>query len=237
MDVQIIASSSKGNCYALRCDDSVLLLEAGVPIARLRKKLTAGLSRCVACLVTHEHNDHAGYAKQYMEAGIPVCASLGTCSAIGVGRPITKSHRWSYRCHDLRMQDWKVSIFSVRHDAADPLGFLIDAPDGTRLVFAIDSFMLPYKFPGVNVWMLECNYDLALLEANIAAGEVDSAQAKRILQSHMSVDHVAAFLQAQDLSKTRAVYLLHGSDRNLNKQDAVDKIRGVVGVPVYMEGL
>lgn len=172
-----------------------------------------------------------------MEAGIPVYASLGTCSAIGVGRPITKSHRWSYRCHDLRMQDWKVSIFSVRHDAADPLGFLIDAPDGTRLVFAIDSFMLPYKFPGVNVWMLECNYDLALLEANIAAGEVDDAQAKRILQSHMSVSHVAAFLQAQDLSKTRAVYLLHGSDRNLNKQAAVDKIRGVVGVPVYMEGL
>lgn len=237
MDVQIIASSSKGNCYALRCDDSVLLLEAGVPIARLRKKLTSGLSRCVACLVTHEHNDHAGYAKQYMEAGVPVYASLGTCSAIGVGRPITKSHKWSYRCHDLRMQDWQVSVFSVRHDAADPLGFLVDAPDCTRLVFAIDSYLLPYKFPDVNVWMLECNYDLPLLEANIAAGEVDSAQAKRILQSHMSVDHVAAFLQSQNLSETRAVYLLHGSDRNLNKQAAVDKIRGVVGVPVYMEGL
>ena len=53
----------------------------------------------------------------------------------------------------------------------------------------------------------------------------------------MSVDHVAAFLNTQDLSKTQAVYLLHGSDRNLNKQTAVDKIRGVVAVPVYMEGV
>lgn len=237
MDVQIIASSSKGNCYALRCDDSVLLLEAGVPVARLRKKLTAGLSRVVACLVTHEHKDHAGYANQYQEAGVPVYSSLGTCSAMGVGRPIFKSRKWNYNCHDLYVDSWAISVFTTRHDAADPYGYLVDAPDGTRVVFAIDTYLLPYKFPGVNVWMLECNYDLPGLEENLDSGAVADSQAKRILQSHMSVDHVASFLQAQDLSKTQAVYLLHGSERNLDKQAAVDKIRGVVGVPVYMEGV
>lgn len=237
MDVQIIASSSKGNCYALQCGDSVLLLEAGVPVARLRKKLTAGLSRVVACLVTHEHKDHAGYAKQYLEAGVPVYASLGTCSAMGVGRSVFKSRKWNYNCHDLYVDPWAISVFTTRHDAADPYGYLVDAPDGTRVVFAIDTYLLPYKFPGVNVWMLECNYDLPGLEQNLDSGAVADSQAKRILQSHMSVDHVASFLQAQDLSTTQAVYLLHGSERNLNKQAAVDKIRGVVGVPVYMEGV
>ena len=237
MDVQIIASSSKGNCYALRCDDSVLLLEAGVPVSKLRKKLTAGLSRVVACLVTHEHKDHAGYAKQYLEAGIPVYSSLSTCSAMGVGRAIFKSRKWNYNCHDLYVDSWAISVFTTRHDAADPYGYLVDAPDGTRVVFAIDTYLLPYKFPGVNVWMLECNYDLPGLEENLDSGSVNDSQAKRILQSHMSVDHVAAFLQSQDLSKTQAVYLLHGSERNLDKQAAVDKIRGVVGVPVYMEGV
>lgn len=237
MDVQIIASSSKGNCYALRCDDSVLLLEAGVPVARLRKKLTAGLSRVVACLVTHEHKDHAGFAKQYLEAGVPVYSSLSTCSAMGVGRSVFKSRKWNYNCHDLYVGPWAISVFTTRHDAADPYGYLVDAPDGTRVVFAIDTYLLPYKFPGVNVWMLECNYDLPGLEENLDSGSVNDSQAKRILQSHMSVDHVASFLQAQDLSKTQAVYLLHGSERNLNKQAAVDKIRGVVGVPVYMEGV
>lgn len=231
MDVQIIASSSKGNCYALRCDDSVLLLEAGVPVARLRKKLTAGLSRVVACLVTHEHGDHAGYVGQYWRAGIPVYMSAGTQALLKVGHAIPKPGK------ALRLNGWTVTAFRTKHDAADPVGYIVDSPDGERVVFATDTYVLPYLFPHVTVWMLECNYELPILQENITAGAVHEDQAKRILQSHMSVDHVAAFLQAQDLSKTRAVYLLHGSDRNLNKKAAVDKIRGVVGVPVYMEGL
>ena len=237
MDVQIIASSSKGNCYALRCDDSVLLLEAGIPVSKLRKKLPVGLSRVVACLVTHEHKDHAGYVQQYLDAGIPVHMSKGTRDAVGAGYVLLETTKWYKKQCDISIAGWRVLLFKTQHDAADPYGFIIDAPDRTRVVFAIDTYLLPYKIPGVNVWMLECNYDLQILKENIAAGMVDETQAKRILQSHMSVDHVIAFLQMQDLLKTQAVYLLHGSERNLNKQAAVDKIRGVVAVPVYMEGV
>lgn len=234
MDVQIIASSSKGNCYALRCDDSVLLLEAGIPVSKLREKLTARLSRVVACLVTHEHKDHAGYVQQYLDAGIPVHMSPGTRRAVGAGY-VLEQQAWP--CGLYSIGGWTVTRFPVEHDAEEPVGFIITAPDYTRVVFAVDTYLLSYKFHNINVWMLECNYELPILQENIAAGAVHEAQAKRILQSHMSVDHVAAFLNTQDLSKTQAVYLLHGSDRNLNKQTAVDKIRGVVAVPVYMEGV
>lgn len=218
----------------MRCGDSVLLLEAGIPVSKLRKLLPVGLSRVEACLVTHEHQDHAGYVRQYEEAGIPVYASMQTCGVLGIGKPVIRTKKWSYRCHDLHVGRWKVSMFSVRHDAADPVGYLIDAPDGTRVCFAIDTYLLPYQFPGVNVWMLECNYDLETLQANIDEGVVDEAQAKRILQSHMSVDHVCEFLIHQDLRGTEAVYLLHGSGRNLDAEKACSRVRAAVGRPVYM---
>lgn len=215
----------------MRCADSVLLLEAGISLFRLRKKLSTGLSRVAGCFVTHEHGDHAGYVGQYWRAGIPVYMSAGTQALLKVGHAIPKPGK------ALRLNGWTVTAFRTKHDAADPVGYIVDSPDGERVVFATDTYVLPYLFPHVTVWMLECNYELPILQENITAGAVHEDQAKRILQSHLSVDHVAAFLQAQDLSKTRAVYLLHGSDRNLNKQAAVDKIRGVVGVPVYMEGV
>ena len=225
LDVQILASSSSGNCYALICDDSVLLLEAGIPVSKLRSRLTAPLSRVVACLISHEHKDHAGYARQYWDAGIQILSSPGTIENVGYGMSIPAL--------DYFWEGWTITSFVAKHDAVDPQGFIIDAPDGTTVVFAIDTYLLPYIFMGVNVWMLECNYDLAILQDNIDAGLIPDAQAKRILQSHMSVDHVCTFLRAQDLSETRAVYLLHGSARNINKKAAADKVRGVVGVPVY----
>ena len=234
MDILVLASSSRGNCYALRCGDSVLLLEAGIPVSKLRKLLPVGLACVEACLVTHEHQDHAGYVRQYEEAGIPVYASMQTCGVLGIGKPVIRTKKWSFRCHDVRLGGWRASMFSVRHDAADPVGYLIDAPDGTRVCFAIDTYLLPYKFPGVNVWMLECNYDLEMLQANIDEGVVDEAQAKRILQSHMSVDHVCEFLIHQDLRGTEAVYLLHGSGRNLDAEKACSRVRAAVGRPVYM---
>ena len=229
----MLASSSEGNCYALQSGNSVLLLEAGIPVSRLRKKLPVGLSHVVGCLVTHEHGDHAGYVQQYLDAGIPVHMSKGTRDALGMGFLLPEEKVLS--CY---IGGWNVKTFRTEHDAAEPYGFVLRTPDNRqRIVFATDTYLLPYKFFGVNIWMLECNYDLQILKENIAAGVVDEKQAKRILTSHMSVDHVIGFLKGQDLARTQAIYLLHGSGRNLDKKAAVDKVRAAVGKPVYMEGV
>lgn len=228
MIIDVLSSSSKGNCYALRCADSVLLLEAGISLFRLRKKLSTGLSRVAGCFVTHEHGDHAGYVGQYWRAGVPVYMSAGTQALLKVGHAIPKPGK------ALRLNGWTVTAFRTKHDAADPVGYIVDSPDGERVVFATDTYVLPYLFPHVTVWMLECNYEYTLLKANMDADGVDAAQAKRILQSHMSVDHVVSFLKGQDLTATQAIYLLHGSERNLNKKTAAEAVRAATGKPVYI---
>lgn len=226
MNIYMAASSSKGNSYMLVCDNSSLMLEAGIAVAKAREKLRLPLSTVAALLITHEHGDHAGFAKQYAAAGIPIWASKGTCAAIQCGNPLNGNSVKN-------IKGWKIRPFDVKHDAVQPLGYLINAPDGTRVVFATDTYMIPYKFPRVNYWMVECNYDDETLDAAIRAKDVHPVQAKRVVESHMSLAHLNEFFSAQDLSVTKGIYLLHGSSRNLDTERAIKEIRSITGKPVY----
>ena len=51
-----IASSSRGNCYIVEAEgNKPLLIEAGIPIKKIREALNFGLSNLAGCLISHEH--------------------------------------------------------------------------------------------------------------------------------------------------------------------------------------
>ena len=90
MKLKILGSSSEGNCYILENDKEALILEAGVSFGKVKKALDFNISKIVGVLVTHEHGDHAGHLQHFFNAGIPICASLGTLSAKGIDTSIVK---------------------------------------------------------------------------------------------------------------------------------------------------
>ena len=56
MEFKAIASSSKGNCYlATSPGIQPLLIEAGVPVKKIREATGFGLSEVAGCLISHEH--------------------------------------------------------------------------------------------------------------------------------------------------------------------------------------
>lgn len=229
MKIYTVGSSSKGNLYALICAGRALLLEAGIPLSKARKKLPIGLSCCDGMLITHEHGDHAAYAQEYAANGITIWSTQGTREAIGVGREI------SLGVTKTLPGGWKVFTFPTIHDAANPAGFVIDAPDGERVLFATDTRWLPFTFDAVHHWMIECNYDGVSLDLAVKARLTPQTQAARVVKSHMGQDSVIRFLKAQDLKKTIAVYLLHGSNRHSNGKIITRNIQREFGVPVYWE--
>lgn len=58
MDIQVLASSSKGNCYRVSNGSTPLLLECGIRFKEIQQKLNFRLSEIAGCLVSHEHQDH-----------------------------------------------------------------------------------------------------------------------------------------------------------------------------------
>lgn len=204
-----LASSSRGNAYIVGDGETNLLLECGLPkgkLARLARRSGVPLPQITACLITHEHEDHAYCVNDLLALGVPVYASEGTARAlqlpdIDIIEP----------GEVLRFGALRVHTFSVWHDAAQPVGFLIDdRRTGERLFFATDTQRLKYIIESVTYIAVECNYE----EAVLAASQLPEQVKKRIRCTHMEIEDAIRFLKKQDLSKTLAVWLLHLSSQN-----------------------
>ena len=134
-----------------------------------------------------------------------------------------------------RFGGFLVVPFSTQHDAVDPCGFLIDCPDGNRVVFATDTYYLKYTFPKVNYFLLECNYSKEKLQRNVREGIAHPAVARRITESHMSLDRCIDTLKANDLSEVKAIVLLHTSkDNSAEKQFIIDEVQKATGKAVFI---
>ncbi len=220
-----MASSSRGNCYRVSDGRTPLLLEAGIPFSEIRRGLDFQTSVLAGCLVSHEHGDHAKAVQDVLKAGIDLYTSHGTAEALGLT---------GHRLHEIRAKEafrigsWRVLPFPTIHDATEPLGFLL-ASGEERLLFATDTAYLENRFAGLTHIMLEVDYDLAILKRNVESGLVDREVKRRVLKSHMSLEHAKQFLKANDLSRIRTVWLLHLSEENSDAAQFKRAIQAIVG--------
>lgn len=228
IEIEVFNSSSNGNCYRLISGGSQLLIEAGIKFSDIRKNTGYQLGHLDGALISHEHGDHAKSVEKLIENGVSVYMSEGTKAALGssakyanVIRPDTLK----------KLGKWRIQAFKTQHDAADPLGFVIE--DGEdRLLFATDTFFLPYKFLNLTQIMVECNYALDILDKNLLKGRVTQAQAKRLLTSHFSLNNLKCYLRDQDLSHVSVIYLMHISSVNGDPERFKKEIQAVTGKPV-----
>lgn len=226
INIQVIASSSKGNCYRLKSGSSQLILEAGIPIEKIKQAINFELGDIDGCLITHEHMDHAKAADQLQALGIDLFMSRGTADALGIKYCTTLQAEYSYK-----IGGFVVMPLQAQHDAAEPLAFLIsDGED--KLLFATDTYYLNYKFTGLTLIMLECNYSDEILKERMLDGVITTPQARRLLRSHFSINHVKLFLSEQDLSLVRQIWLLHISGMNGNPKLFETEIKKLTGKPV-----
>jgi phosphoribosyl 1,2-cyclic phosphodiesterase len=55
IQIKPLASGSAGNCYYITDGRSPLLIEAGIPIKKIKQGLNYKLSEIEGCLISHEH--------------------------------------------------------------------------------------------------------------------------------------------------------------------------------------
>jgi phosphoribosyl 1,2-cyclic phosphodiesterase len=209
-----------------------LLLEAGIRIAELRKRAGFSLSGIEACLITHEHGDHACGVKDVMKAGIDCFMSAGTLKALNV-----TGHRLPLLLESkqqFKVGTWTILPFDTVHDAAEPLGFLLVNQAGEKLLFATDTAYISYRFKGLTHIALEANFAPSVLKENVAQGHVSPDVAKKLYGRHMSIDAVKKFLAANDLSRVQEIQLLHLSDQNSDAGKFQSEIETQTGKPVYI---
>lgn len=231
MKLRVLNSDSSGNSYILDAGDSALIIEAGVPVNRVKRELDYKVNKIVGCLVTHEHGDHAGRVKEYMKNGIRVYASPGTVGKIGV-----KNHHNLVPIPIAKYQigDFEVRPFDVIHDVAQPYGYLIRHEQCGKVLFVTDSQFLNVKFPGLNNIILETNYCEDILDRNERGGRISPFLADRIRASHMSIQTAVEFLKMQDLAAVNNIVLSHLSSSNSNAGEFKQRIETETLKNVYV---
>ena len=233
IEITPFASGSTGNCYKVTDGRTPLLLECGIGLKEIQKGLNFRTSEIAACLISHEHKDHCKAIRDVLKAGIDCYISRGTAEALGLS---------GHRLHIIKAKQqfkigsWAILPFETQHDAADPLGFLLANQDGEKLLYATDTYYIRYRFQGLTHIMIETNYSMDILRANVEAGLVGPALKTRIMKSHFSLENVKKFLQANDLSKVQEIWLLHLSDGNSDADRFKREIQELTGKPVYVAG-
>lgn len=234
MNIKTIGSGSSGNCYRIDDGRTALLLEAGLTIKKIKEGCDFNLSSVSGCLITHEHGDHAKAINDIMKAGVNVYTTKGTALA---------ADATTYRLHLLRSEGTDsignpnyetvrigtllVKPFLVKHDAAEPVGYLIEsAITGERLLFLTDSYYTEYVFPGLTHIMIEANYS--------AFNLADDPRRRRLRRSHMSIENCIALLKANDLSRCTEIRLIHLSSSNADAEEFKRMVQEATGCPTYI---
>jgi phosphoribosyl 1,2-cyclic phosphodiesterase len=216
----VLASGSSGNSALLATENTRLLVDAGLSMRELRKRLALvgeNLDDVDAILVTHEHSDHV--------AGLPVLArnrsvratiyvTALTGGSIDFGECQPRLERFQAGA-SFQIGDIEVQSFSIPHDAADPVGFCLEA-EGVRFGIATDLGYVPdsvrYHLRRTDLLLLESNHDLDMLKVGPYPWSVKQRVMSRV--GHLSNLGMAEFLTGNLDSCTAHLVLGHISEQN-----------------------
>lgn len=232
MKLKVIGSSSAGNAYILENDREALLIECGLNIQKIKQAIGYNPRKVVGCLVSHEHGDHCKSVKEVLGLSIPVYASYGTHQAMQ-----TEGHHRARFLHEgvaETIGGFKVKAFNVKHDAAEPMGFLINHNETGVVLFLTDSYYSEYKFEGLNNIIIEANYCQTIIDRRLQEGTNPKFLRDRVITSHMSLATCKELLKANDLTNVNNIVLIHLSDGNSDSKRFKKEVGEVTGKPVYI---
>ena len=218
MTVIPIASSSKGNAYAVIEAEDIVLIDCGISLKSLRQKCSEhgiDLNSAKAVLLTHDHSDHvAGLAALLNRFDLPVYANYLTAGKVSCNCKIDKD---SFVCfengQDFEIGTLKITPFSTPHDAADPVGYFIEGNKcnyfhATDIGTPLDS--IGRFLSAADIATLESNHDPVMLENS---DRVLSLK-RRISgpRGHLSNDDAAKMIALFATPRLKKLFLAHLSN-------------------------
>jgi phosphoribosyl 1,2-cyclic phosphodiesterase len=214
----LLASGSSGNTTLVSDGDAHILVDVGLSGRETARRLREhGLEpdRISAIVVSHEHGDHCRGVSPFVKGlDIPVFMTEGALCGSGMNLD-AKKHRRIVSGECFEVCGFSFTSFSVPHDAADPLGFVIEK-DGVRLGIALDlgylSNLVIERLKNCDGIIIESNHDIQMLKI----GPYPWALKQRVMsrRGHLSNDSVAQYLAHDFDGKAANVVLAHLSKNN-----------------------
>jgi L-ascorbate metabolism protein UlaG (beta-lactamase superfamily) len=209
----VIATGSKGNAVLL---NGKYLFDCGVPLSMVLKFLP----QIWIIFLTHAHSDHflrstIGRIHHRRPSVLFVCGRnllVPLCGQCGVnpdnvivcepGKPV-RINRGA--------ESIEIQCFELIHNIEN-VGWVVKVEQGEHsgtAMYATDTQYIPVDFPGLDLYMVECNHTVDELEKRraekIAAGKFTYEDTVRL--SHMSAETVNEYLSRNAKPDSQVVFL------------------------------
>ena len=229
MQIDVLASSSLGNAYIVSDGVTSILLDAGIPYKELQAKSNFKVNEVAACLVSHEHGDHARAIKDLIKGAIDVYALPETLTALKVA-----DH---YRTHSVEPQKtYTINTFEImpvtmHHDVPCVGYMLCSKTTGERLFFATDTYKITVNPQSIDYLIFEINYQKEIVNELVNQGKMESGIRSRLLFSHYELSKAIKWLNKIDKSRLKRIYVAHLSSGHSNAEQIKNSIIAETGVP------
>lgn len=216
----VLGSGSAGNATVITDGPTTVLIDCGFSAREISGRLRSANidpASVSAILVTHEHGDHVRGIDVFCRRHAPetvVYASSGTRRA-GLLDEKAAEVVSVVPGEPLSIGTLTVTGFRTSHDAAEPLGFRVEAA-GVSLGIATDTGVLTQEateaLEGCAVLGIECNHDVSMLEH----GPYPAYLKRRIRSAHGHLSNPDAADALERLASDALVHVfaLHRSRTN-----------------------
>lgn len=220
--LEFVASGSKGNATLIYDGSTLIQVDMGVPLKRLKEGLSnlkKEVTDIAAVFLTHEHADHIATLPLLRKRGVKVCSTPSTC-------PDAETFLQS----GVMMQIGSISAmpFSSSHDASDPLNYLFFL-DGKKLAFITDTgVILKENYPllkDCDYYVFESNHDKTMLASSSRPLSLKRRIAGK--HGHLNNQEAASYLCRFLGPHTKKIYLCHLSQECNTPEIALETFQRV----------
>lgn len=206
MNYYILASGSKGNATLIASGSTVVLIDMGLSLKRLKEKLKEtpySFEDIQAVFFTHEHTDHI--SNQHFFKIENVYSSQNTCELVqeNILEPYKSYEKAGFR----------ITVLPTSHDARNPIGFIFE-DENSKLVYMTDTGYISERnmefMVNADFYIIESNHNVKMLLKT----ERTQAIKHRILgdYGHLSNEDSALYISSMVGENTKEIVLAHISE-------------------------
>jgi phosphoribosyl 1,2-cyclic phosphodiesterase len=194
MRFSLLGSGSSGNVAYVESGGTRVLVDAGLCKAEIDRRLqklpspsAVTVEQIDAVLITHEHNDHGGFAATI---GRPLHATAGTRLALHVDAALVRAGE------PFAVGALTVTPVLLPHDAVETVGYVVS--DGACKVGILtdcghETAEIAAAYAGCDIMVLETNHDVTMLRYGPYPPSLKRRVGGRL--GHLSNEQAAALLE------------------------------------------
>ena len=223
MKITILASGSKGNSTLIETENKNILIDVGLPLSNLEKRLERNMPKIDILIITHTHIDHIKGIKSILKKQKPIIYTLENNLEEKIEDTNLITHEKTYEEDELI-----INLFELSHDVPC-LGVYLKEKDN-ELIYITDTGYIKEKllkkYKNKTIYIIESNYE----EEMLISGNYPFYLKQRIRsdRGHISNEDTCRYLKTLIGDKTKYICLAHLSEENNNPEIVKEKVNNTI---------